>query len=195
VPASAQTNALAGDDPDETDEDVSPASIRRGSRIRRFLRALGRVAAMLLLVVVGFAAGVGVMIPISSGHAPSWLSFATRLLPAPAPVAQVVTATPTATSATTGPIILGAVTVSAPECRGGSPSFALHNTGSAAVQWSVARPGSTSPLFTIGLNDTPQPALFGSLNGTSSVIIYVAQSLPVVVTTPSGAVQLALPAC
>jgi hypothetical protein len=193
APAATPAATLGGDDPDESDdEDVSPAP---PGRLRRFLRALSRVAAVLLLLLVGIAAGVGIMIPVATGNAPSWLSFATRLLPTPSVATPAATATPTATPAVSGPVTLGAVAVSAPICRGGSPTVVLQNTGTAPVQWAVASPGETTPLFTVGLSVTPQPALFGTLASKSSVIIYSAKSLPIVVTTPAGAVQLTLPTC
>jgi hypothetical protein len=185
---------LGSDEPDESDEDVSPR-LRRGDGLRRVLRALGRVAAVLLLLLVGIAAGVGIMIPITSGHAPSWLNFATRLLPTQSSSAATTTPMVTATQTPSGPVILGTVTVSQPVCRGGQPSFALYNTGAAAVQWAVASPGAKTPAFVLGINGAPQPALFGSLASTSLVTIYITKSQPVVVTTSDGAVQLSLPTC
>ena len=192
-PASAPAVSLGSDEPDESDEDVSPASLRRLSRWRRFTRALGRIAAVLLLLLVGLAAGVGVMIPVTSGHAPSWLNFATRLLPTPAAMTQ--TPAPTATPAPSGPIILGVMTVSAPACGAGGASFQLHNTGTEPVRWSVGSPGGTSPVFALAAGETPQVTLFGTLPSASAVTIYASGKQPVVLTTDGGAVQLTLPAC
>lgn len=191
----ALASADGSDDLDKPDDEMPPAERNRGARGRRFLRALGRVAAVLLLLLAGLAAGIGLMIPVANGNAPSWLGFATRLLPSTATGTPTATPKPIATIGANGPVILGAVTVSAPVCRGGSPSFTLHNTGTTAVQWSVGSPGSTAALFTIGLNDPPQPTLFGNLESINSVTIYVGKSRPVVVTTTDGAVQLSLPAC
>src|SRR6185312_13656 len=106
--------ALASDELEERDDDISPATPGWG---RRLLRTLGRIAAVLLLLVVGLAAGVGIMIPVASGNAPSWLSFATRLLPTHTTVQTAAsTATATPTAALSGPIILGTITVSPPVC-------------------------------------------------------------------------------
>jgi hypothetical protein len=185
--------SLGSDEPDESDEDVSPASLRRLSRWRRFTRALGRIAAVLLLLLVGLAAGVGVMIPVTSGHAPSWLNFATRLLPTPAAMTQ--TPAPTATPAPSGPIILGVMTVSAPACGAGGASFQLHNTGTEPVRWAVGSPGGSAPMFSLATNETPQVTLFGTLASASEVTIYASGTRPVVMTTDGGAVQLTLPAC
>src|SRR6185437_7169075 len=191
LPAPAAT--LGGDELDESDEDVSPASLRRVSGWRQFTRALGRIAAVLLLLLVGLAAGVGVMIPVASGHAPSWLSFATRLLPTPS-AAMTQTSAPTATPSS-GPIIVGAVTVSEPVCGVGGASFQLHNTGTEPVRWSVGSPGSSSAAFALAAGETPQVTLFGTLPSASAVTIYASGKQPVVLTTDGGAVQLTLPAC
>jgi hypothetical protein len=184
--------ALANDELEERDDDVSPATPGWG---RRFLRTLGRIAAVLLLLVVGLAAGVGIMIPVASGNAPSWLGFATRLLPTSSAV-QTATTSPTATpTAPSGPIILGTITVSPPVCGTGSASFQMHNVGTAPAQWAVGSPGAMQPMFALTAGATPQVALFGSLDSTSEVTVYVSGRTPVVLTTDGGAVQLTLPAC
>ena len=190
-PAAAAT--LGGDELDESDEDVSP-NPRRISGWRRFVHALGRIAAVLLLLLVGLAAGVGVMIPVASGNAPSWLNFATRLLPAQSTASTSQTPTPTA-SAPSGPIILGVVTVSEPVCAVGGASFQLHNTGTEPVRWAVGSPGSSSTAFALAAGEAPQVTLFGTLAGASEVTIYASGRQPVVLTTDGGAVQLTLPAC
>jgi len=185
--------ALANDELEERDDDVSPATPGWG---RRFLRTLGRIAAVLLLLVAGIAAGVGVMIPVASGNAPSWLSFATRLLPTPTAVqtaTSVATATPTA--APSGPIILGTITVSPPVCGAGGASFQMHNVGTAPAQWAIGSLGAMEPMFALTAGGTPQVTLFGSLASTSEVTVYVSGRTPVVLTTDGGAVQLSLPAC
>ena len=193
---SAEANALANDEPDDGDEDVSPRAPSRGSRLRRLGRALGRIAAVLLLLLVGIAAGVGIMIPVASGNTPSWLSFATRLLPTPASSSVATqTPSPTATAAATGPIILGAVTVSAPVCGSGVASLQLHNTGLTTVQWAVGSPGASTPMFARTASETPRMTLFGSLPSASAVTIYVSGTMPVVLTTDGGSVQLTIPAC
>jgi hypothetical protein len=186
---------LGGDEPDDSDEDVSPATLQSGSRLRRFVRTLGRVAAALLLLLAGFAAGVGVMIPVASGHAPSWLGFATHWLPTPSGAAQTSPPTPIATTPASGPIILGAVTVSPPVCGANGASFQLHNVGTTAAQWAVGSPDVTSPTFALTPDGAPQVTLFGSLASISEVTIYTRGTAPVVLTTDSGAVQLVLPSC
>lgn len=189
----AAAPALANDELEERDDDVSPATPGWG---QRFLRALGRIAAVLLLLLVGLAAGVGVMIPVASGNAPSWLGFATRLLPTPTAV-QTATSVPTATptAAPSGPIILGAITVSPLVCGAGGASFQMHNVGTVPAQWAVGSPGATQPMFALTSGATPQVTLFGSLDSTSEVTIYVSGRAPVVLTTDGGAVQLTSPAC
>jgi hypothetical protein len=183
---------LASDELEERDDDVSPATPGWG---RRFLRTLGRIAAVLLLVVVGLAAGVGIMIPVASGNAPSWLGFATRLLPTPSAV-QTATTSPTATpTAPSGPIILGTITVSPPVCGAGGASFQMHNVGTTSAQWAIGSPGAMEPMFALTAGATPQVALFGSLDSTSEVTVYVSGRTPVVLTTDGGAVQLTLPTC
>jgi hypothetical protein len=149
-----------------------------------------------LLLVVGLAAGVGIMIPVASGNAPSWLGFATRLLPTPSAV-QTATSGPTATptAAPSGPIILGTITVSPPVCGAGGASFQLHNVGTAPAQWAVGSPGAMQPMFALTAGATPQVTLFGSLASTSEVTVYVSGRTPVVLTTDGGAVQLTLPTC
>ncbi|HKT39192.1 MAG TPA: hypothetical protein VJR48_12530, partial [Ktedonobacterales bacterium] len=186
--------ALASDELEERDDDVSPATPGWG---RRFLRALGRIAAVLLLLIVGIAAGVGIMIPVASGNAPSWLSFATRLLPTPTAAVQTTTSAPTATptAAPSGPIILGTITVSPPVCGAGGASFQMHNVGTAPAQWAIGSPGAMQPMFALTAGATPQVTLFGSLASTSEVTVYVSERTPVVLTTDGGAVQLALPTC
>jgi hypothetical protein len=185
--------ALASDELEERDDDVSPAMPGWG---RRFLRTLGRIAAVLLLLVVGLAAGVGIMIPVASGNAPSWLNFATRLLPTPSAV-QTATSVPTATptAAPSGPIILGTITVSPPVCDAGGASFQMHNVGTTSAQWAIGSPGAMEPMFALTAGATPQVALFGSLDSTSEVTVYVSGRTPVVLTTDGGAVQLTLPTC
>jgi hypothetical protein len=184
---------LASDELEERDDDVSPATPGWG---RRFLRTLGRIAAVLLLLLVGLAAGVGIMIPVASGNAPSWLGFATRLLPTPSAV-QTATSVPTATptAAPSGPIILGTITVSPPVCGAGGASFQMHNVGTAPAQWAVGSPGAMTPMFALTAGATPQVSLFGSLASTSEVTVYVSGRTPVVLTTDGGAVQLTLPTC
>lgn len=193
APLPTPAASLGGDEPDESDEDVSPASSRRVSGWRRFVRVLGRIAAVLLLLLVGLAAGVGIMIPVASGHAPSWLSFATRLLPTPS-AAPTQTPVPTATPSS-GPIILGEVTVSAPACGVGGASFQLHNTGTEPTRWAVGSPGGSTAMFALAAGETPQVTLFGTLASASEVTIYASGARPVVLTTDGGAVQLTLPAC
>jgi hypothetical protein len=172
---------------------AQPASSRRASGWRRVVRVLGRIAAVLLLLLVGLAAGVGIMIPVASGNAPSWLSFAMRLLPTPS-AAPTQTPVPTATVAS-GPIILGEVTVSAPACGVGGASFQLHNTGTEPVRWAVGSPGGSTAMFALAAGETPQVTLFGTLASASEVTIYASGARPVVLTTDGGAVQLTLPAC
>ena len=193
APLPTPAASLGGDEPDESDEDVSPASPRRISGWRRFARVLGRIAAVLLLLLVGLAAGVGIMIPVASGNAPSWLNFATRLLPTPS-AAPTQTPVPTATMAS-GPIILGEVTVSAPACGVGGASFQLHNTGTEPMRWAVGSPDNTIPMFALAQGETPQVTLFGALASASEVTIFASGARPVVLTTDGGAVQLTLPAC
>lgn len=193
APLPTPAASLGGDEPDESDEDVSPASSRRASGWRRFVRVLGRIAAVLLLLLVGLAAGVGIMIPVASGHAPSWLSFATRLLPTPS-AATTQTPVPTATPSS-GPIILGEVTVSAPACGVGGASFQLHNTGTEPARWAVGSPGGSTAMFVLAAGETPQVTLFGTLASASEVTIYASGARLVVLTTDGGAVQLTLPAC
>lgn len=190
----ASTPALASDELEERDDDVSPATPGWG---RRFLRTLGRIAAVLLLLIVGLAAGVGIMIPVASGNAPSWLSFATRLLPTPTGAVQTAPSVPTATTAAapSGPIILGTITVSPPVCGAGGASFQMHNVGTAPAQWAIGSPGAIEPMFALTAGGTPQVTLFGSLASTSEVTVYVGGRTPVVLTTDGGAVQLALPTC
>lgn len=186
--------ALANDELEERDDDVSPATPGWG---RRFLRALGRIAAVILLLLVGLAAGVGIMIPVASGNAPSWLNFATRLLPTPSAAVQTATVVPTATptAAPSGPIILGTITVSPPVCGAGGASFQMHNVGTAPAQWAIGSPGAMQPMFALTAGATPQVTLFGSLASTSEVTVYVSGRTPVILTTNGGAVQLTLPTC
>ncbi len=186
--------ALANDELEERDDDVSPESPGWG---RRLLRTLGRIAAVFLLLVVGIAAGVGIMIPVASGNAPSWLSFATRLLPTPTTAVQTATSVQTATptAAPSGPIILGTITVSPPVCGAGGVSFQMHNVGTAPAQWAIGSPGAMEPMFALTAGGAPQVALFGSLASTSEDTVYVSGRTPVVLTTDGGAVQLTLPAC
>lgn len=195
-PAAAIPGAtLDNDEPDDSDEDVSPATSRSATRIRQVLRTLGRIAAVLLLLLAGVAAGVGIMIPVASGHAPSWLSFATRLLPTPSGGARTAPPIPVATTPMNGPIILGAVTVSAPVCGANGASFQLHNTGTTTAQWAVGSPGVATPIFALTPGGTLRVTLFGSLDSISAVTIYARGNAPVVLTTDSGAVQLTLPSC
>jgi hypothetical protein len=137
------------------------------------------------------------MIPVASGNAPSWLSFATRLLPTPTAAVQTATSVPTATptAAPSGPIILGPITVSPPVCGAGGASFQMHNVGTAPAQWAIGSPGAMQPMFALTAGATPQVTLFGSLASTSEVTVYVSGRTPVVLTTDGGAVQLTLPTC
>ncbi len=208
APTTPSAASLSGDElEDRDDDDVTPVLPRHDSHLRQVLRALERIAAVVLLLLVGLAAGIGIMIPVASGNAPSWLSFATRLLPTPAATAPTSTPTPAATAAPTaaataaatagpsGPIILGSVTVSTPVCGAGGASFQLHNVGTTAAQWAVGSPGATTPLFALTSGGTPEATLFGSLASISEVTIYVSGHAPVVLTTTGGAVQLTLPTC
>ncbi|HEX6542979.1 MAG TPA: hypothetical protein VF040_14570 [Ktedonobacterales bacterium] len=198
VAAEAAAPAIPGVDIlDDHDEGIPPAASRSSARIRQLRRVLGRVAAVLLVLLVGMAAGVGVTIPIASGNAPSWLDFAVGLVPARSTVVSAPTAIPTATAPTApnAPINLGMITASATGCAAGEASFQLHNAGAAPVRWTVGSPGATAPAFSLTAGGTPKMTLFGTLASNSTVTIYAAENTPVVLTTDDGAVQFPLPTC
>jgi hypothetical protein len=198
----------SGDSSDGDDSSAElPAISRRRRRSRRGVRVLLRVLVAAALLLVGLAAGIGISIPVTTGHAPAWLSFATRLLPTPATTATTI-ATATASPApaiTTQPQVAGSLVVGVPICTGGSASFTLANTGGKPARWSVGSPDAESAVFAGGPGAPGAPTLAGTLTPGATVTLYVANpgasaSSPgavyhVIVVATSGTAQLVAPAC
>jgi hypothetical protein len=156
------------------------------------------VAATLLLV--GLAAGIGVTVPVTTGHAPGWLSFATRLLPTPAvstPSAVVASLTP---RVTTAPQTIGSLTISAPTCAAGSATLTLVNSGDKAILWSFGSPDALGAVFAASPGVTGAASLAGTLGAGASATVYISNPgvtgpYLVVVVTTGGTVQVVAPPC
>jgi hypothetical protein len=190
---------LTGDDTNEDDEIAElPTRVRRRARLRRFLLN-GLVAALLL--IVGAVAGIGLVLPAASAYAPNLLAPVVKLLPASAsePTATLSpTATPTLT--VSGPLTLGALTISAPVCTAGASSLQITNGGTAVAKWAASSVEASGATFALAQADAGAPAQFGSLNAGSSVTLFIANpgvTAPyhIVVTSDAGAVQVVVASC
>lgn len=175
---------------------TAPERQRRRSRVGRVLvRALLAAATLL----IGVAAGAGLMFPVATGHAPGWLAFATTYLPAtPTPTAPVApTATATATPPQSGPYIAGALTVT-PSCFGGA-GVTLTNTGAQPVRWSIGSPDSAGVLFALPGGNAAAVSQSGVLKAGGSVAVSISDAASgagsLVVISSTGTVQLPAPAC
>lgn len=174
---------------------TSPEPERRQSRVRRVLARALLIAAVLIL---GIVAGAGLMLPIATGHAPGWLAFATKYLPATptANVAPMATVTP----APAGPFAAGSLIVT-PSCAGSGSAVTLINTGVQPVRWSIGSPDGTGVLFAFPSANASvaAPSQSGTLKGGASVTLSVSGSTggasTVVVVASTGTVQLPAPTC
>ncbi|MFI5271401.1 MAG: hypothetical protein ACHQ4H_00015 [Ktedonobacterales bacterium] len=185
----ALDDADADDSGDTGERSVLPPPRRRG-RVRRMLL---RSALAAVLLLVGMATGIGIAVPVASGHAPTWLAFATRLVSSPTPVAAATPTSP-ATSAN-----LNDLTVTDPSCRAGALTLTLTNTTSQTLAYSA---GSADPAATLALAPgTPgAAAVFGTLSAGASATLYVAGVVAgtpahLVITAPGGSTQMLISAC
>lgn len=187
------------DDSGNTTEFAALSSSRARQPRGRFASGLLRVVSIAALLILGVAAGIGLTVPVTTGHAPGWLSFASNLLPAtPTPtVAPVPTTTATALPAP-APVTLGALVIGAPVCQSGVSIITLTNTGQHALDWAA---GSHSPSVIIATSpgSAGQPGQLGTLAPGASLALYVSGSpttpYTLTVTTPAGAVQIPGTAC
>lgn len=175
------------------DDEISelPTRARRRARVRRVLRDV-LVAALLL--IVGAAAGIGLVLPAASAYAPDLLVPVVKLLPtytASTPTATLLpTATPTV--AISGPLTLGVLAISAPVCSLGASSIELTNNGTSVARWSVSSIDTTGARFSLAQADAGAPAQFGTLAAGKSTTLYISNpggTMPyhVVVTSEAGA--------
>ncbi|HEV2457446.1 MAG TPA: hypothetical protein VGS80_03710 [Ktedonobacterales bacterium] len=194
VPAAA-AGLPDADDADDALDTGDVAAIKPPRRRGPIGRALLRAALAASLLIVGAAAGVGVTIPVASGHAPGWLGFATHLLPASA--TATASPSPTATPATTGPVTLGALLVAAPVCQAGKAAIALTNTGAQPLDW-AAGGTDAGTLIAPAAGATGQASVSGILQGGASVTFSVtaaSSAAHIVVVAPGGAISLLVNAC
>lgn len=190
---------LTGEDVNEDDEIAElPIRVRRRARLRRVLLN-GLVAALLL--IVGAVAGIGLVLPAASAYAPNLLAPVVKLLPTAtsAPTATLLpTATPTL--ALSGPLTLGALTISAPVCSAGVSSLQITNGGTAGARWAVSSVETNTAKFALAQADAGAPAQFDSLDAGKSMTLYVTNpsaTAPyhIVLTSDAGAVQVVVASC
>jgi hypothetical protein len=191
----------SGDGDDSSAE--LPAISHRRRRGRRGVRVLLRVLVAAALLLLGVAVGIGVSIPVTTGHVPSWLSFATRLLPSAAATATATATLAPTPAVTTQPQVAGSLVVGVPACTGGSASFTLANTGGKPERWSVGSPDAQSAVFASGPGATGAATLASALAPGVTVTLYATDpgaSGPgavyhIVVVATSGTAQLVASAC
>lgn len=198
-PPESITDALTEDADDMNDgEPVAPVSLRRAGRIRR---ALVRTLVAAALLIAGVAGGVGLMVPVATGTAPSWLSFAADLIPpAPTHSPSVVVVTPTPSPAPAGPFYREAAIVSAPVCQAGVTTLQMQNTGKAALSWAASGTGTPPAQIALAAGGAARPAQFGAIRPRQSVTLFIraaagATPTTVIITLPDGALEVAVPAC
>jgi hypothetical protein len=133
---------------------------------------LVRVVIAAALVIAGVLAGIGLMIPVASGNAPSWLSFATNLVPART-ATIMPTPMPTATPQVGGFIAAGTLAASIAPCQAGATAITLRNTGTAAANWTLGAADTTTPLFAVTPTGTAQATASGTLAPGVSTTIYL----------------------
>jgi hypothetical protein len=191
---------LSGEDASEDDEiSELPTRARRRERVRRVLR---NVLVAVLLLIVGAAAGIGLVLPVASGYAPGLLAPVVKLLPSTA--AGTPTAAPLATAiptlATSGPLTLGTLAIGAPTCSLGTSSLQLTNNGTAGIRWAVSSVEASGARFSLAQADAGTPAQFGTLAAATSATLYITNTggttpYRVVFTSDAGAVQVVVAAC
>lgn len=177
---------------------TSPAPIRQRTRVGR---ALARALLVAALLLIGVAAGAGLMFPLATGHAPGWLAFATQYLPAtPAattPDLPTATATATATPTPSGPFVAGSLTV-APSCVGGA-AVTLTNMSAQPVRWSIGSPDGAAIRFTLPGRGVAEASQSGILNGGASIKVALSGAVSgtntLVVVSSTGTVQFPAPTC
>jgi hypothetical protein len=187
------------DDSGNTTEFAALASSRTRQPRGRFTSGLLRVVSIAALLILGVVAGVGLTVPVTTGHAPGWLSFASNLLPATSTVAIAPAPTATATPLPApAPVTLGALVIGAPVCQSGVSIITLTNTGQHALDWAA---GSHSLSVSIATKPggAGQPGQLGTLAPGASLALYVSGSpaapYTLTITTPAGAVQIPAVAC
>lgn len=189
----------AAEDPDDgplaplTDD---PIPLRR--RRAPAWRWLGLAAA----VVVGVVTGSAVTYPVAAGNAPTWLPLR-GYLPGQAATATLAP-TPTATAIPTpsGPIQVGALTITLAACGVAPRTITLTNTGTTALNWAAGSPdvpGSALAPFTAKGEGPTRPTLTGRLAAHASAMIALAGSgaspAHVVIIADAGTAEMALGPC
>lgn len=200
------TSAAPSADVGLTDEDASeddaiaelPTRSRRRARVRRVLRN-ALIAAVLL--IVGAAAGIGLVLPAASAYAPNLLAPVVKLLPA-ATSAPTATPLPTATPtlAVSGPLTLGSLAIGTPACSLGTTSLQLANRGTTVAHWAAGSAEASSARFSLAQSDVGAPAQFGTLAPAASATLFITNpggSAPyrIVITGDAGAIVVVVPAC
>jgi len=187
---------LSGEDASEDDEiSKLPTRARRRARVRRVLR---NVLIAALLLIVGAAAGIGLVLPVVSVYAPNLVAPVVKLLPSTANATPSPTAAPTL--AVSGPLALGALAIDSPICSLGTSSIQLTNNGTSIVRWAVSSVEAGSAKFALAQADTGSPSQFGTLAARASAMLYITNpggTAPyrVVVTGDAGAIVVVVPAC
>jgi hypothetical protein len=164
---------------------------RGGGRWSAPMRALLAVVVLL----VGMAAGIGIAVPVATGHAPGWLGFATRLLPAataaPSPTPPAI-ASPTPRDI---PVILGDLVVTTTGCTAGVATLRLANIGSTPVSYGISTTDGSGRVTEATATVPPLAARFATLAAGMSATwtVQVARSGAVIVIVAQGGAAL-LPA-
>jgi hypothetical protein len=205
LPAGEVPSALAAlDDAGDTSGELPIVTSRR--RRGRRASALLQVLIAVVLLLIGVLAGIGITVPVTTGHAPGWLSFATRLLPTPAatsPTATSTVATAPSPQVTTQPQAVGSLTIGAPSCASGRAIFTLANTGATSTNWSVGSPDATGASFAIAAGAMGTPSLAGTLAPGASITLFAANpaspsatgAYHIVVVAADGTAQVIAPTC
>jgi hypothetical protein len=201
----SSATATASDTREDADDAVDSgelAVLAPPRRHRGFARGLLRVAAAVLLVVIGLVGGLLIGAPIAAGHAPGWLNFAAgagaqATYTATAGVTATATPIPAAAVPVTGPATLGALTIAAPTCSGSQAALTVTNTGTAPLAYSIAG-SATGITLAATVTGPTQAAIFGTLKGGASQTLYVSDGATrsvLIITTPDGTLQVFVPAC
>ena len=192
-------DALPDEDSDDDADIELPTRVRRRGRVRRIIV---NVLAALLLLVVGAAAGIGLVLPVASANAPDLLAPVVKLLPTPVASAPTATPLPTATPtlSVSGPQTLGSLAIGAPTCAAGTSSVLLTNNGTTAARWAVGSVDVSGARFALTQANAGAGAQFGTLAAGKNATLYItnpggAAPYSIILTSDAGAVQVVVGAC
>lgn len=169
-----------------------PGSKRRiGQRVRYVGQIGAVVAAVVALVLLGTALGIGVTV---TGRAPLWVS---RLAPQGTPSrSQSITPTPSV-AAPMAAIRAGNVRVVPQACSGGAEPLTLTNDGTVTEQWALGGIGGAgaTPQLTASQSGNATATLFGTLAYVTDGFMPPSLTPSLALTTSDGAAPLPVIRC